>query len=720
MNRPSARWVVVLAAFLAVTLTAAAAATASAATRHRPQPRRQTLSARDRVLVHRAGSLALAGLRAASTGANKHVVPPKKKPKKKKKKPAPPATPTPPPPPAPVPNIPAPPTAISVDTAHPGATISPALFGSDFLAPDGGMGAWDGAPLDNAGGFDPSFLSDVQGPVYTGSLRFPGGITAQAYDWTRAVGAQSDRTDNPLSPTAGPGTSQVGPDEFSQLLSDTGATGVMTVNFGTGTAAQAAALVTHMGNADIPYWEVGNEENTINGWRTAGTLAADGPSSCVSDSEAAGDAAKSAVAMCAYIYGGTGTYSNQLAVTATDRRTSMPVAGTSNGTAGQAFQVQFPPIMPGSLTVKMRAGSTTTTIDPSNYQENDATGAITFLNSGVPPSGDTIVASYSSHHDGFSGPDGFYTKMKQANASIQVCATDPNPDFVTAMGSTADPGGEPYDCLQDHPYVGAGDISPATPIADYESQVMAVPDVTEVNAVQALQAEVDAAAGHHVPLVLTEYGQLIDSTPDPLDAPYYLNSLDEALINASQLANWIGLGIPVADRQLLTAELPAATAVTSGLPGAAPFAVTGAITTPGPTTVVQPTGLYLGLMKPLAGGALLPSTVAGNPVLTTSGASAVGDLSVVSAATSSGPSVVVAVINRSPTADVPASVAFSGVPGSGAATVTTLDGPSPLSDNTAAAPTTVTTSTSTAAVTAGSTVVTFPAHSISLVTLPGA
>jgi alpha-L-arabinofuranosidase len=702
-RRRTVRSLVVLAALLALTLTGAA--TASAAARHRPQ----TLSARERALVHRAGSLAIAGIRVASTGANKHVVPPKPKKPKKKKKPAPPTTPTPAPTtPTPVPSVPAPPTAISVDTTHPGATISPALFGSDFLGPDGGMGAWDGAPLDNTGTFDPAFLSDLQGPVYTGSLRFPGGITAEAYDWTRAVGAQSTRTDNPLSPTAGPGTSQVGPDEFAQLLSATGATGVMTVNFDTGTAAEAAALVQHMGNANIPYWEVGNEENTKNGWRSASQLTADGPSSCATTS---GD-----VPMCAYIYGGTGTYSNQLVVTSDDRRTSTPVAGTSNGSAGQTFEVQFPPIT-GTLAVKQRVSGSTTTVPASAYTADNTTGTITFNGSAVPPSGATILASYSSHHDGF---DTFYSAMKAVNPSIQVCATDPNLDFVTAMGSTADPGGEPYDCLQDHPYVGAGDIDPATPIDLYESQVMAVPDVTEVNAVQGLQAQVDAAAGHHVPLVLTEYGQLINSTPDPLDAPYYLNSLDEALVNASQLANWIGLGIPVADRQLLTAELPPTDQVTTGLPGAAPFAVTGAITTPGPTTIVQPTGLYLGLMKPLAGGTLLPSTVAGNPVLTTSATSSVGDLSVVSAATSSGPSVVVAVINRSPTADVLSSVAFSGVSGSGAATVTTLDGPSPLSDNTAAAPDTVTTSTSTASVTAGATVVDFPAHSISLVTLPGA
>jgi hypothetical protein len=311
--------------------------------------------------------------------------------------------------------------------------------------------------------------------------------------------------------------------------------------------------------------------------------------------------------------------------------------------------------------------------------------------------------------------------MKAADPSIQVCATDPNQAFLTDMGA------QPYDCLQDHPYVGTGNIDPTLPIDEYETQVMAIPDVTEVGAVQQLQAAADAAAGRHVPLVLTEYGQLIGATPDPATVPYYLNSLDEALVNASQLADWIRLGIPVADRQLLAAELPSSDLtdplnVTAGLPGNAPFAATGAITTPGPYAagpVVQPTGLFMGLMKPLAGGAQLTAAVAGNPQLTTAGdGTGVGDLSVVSAAGPNGIEVVV--INRSPTADVPASLAVDGVTASGTATVTTLDGPSALSDNTAAAPTTVTTSSATAGVTGGSALLTFPAHSVSLVTLPAA
>jgi alpha-N-arabinofuranosidase len=621
--------------------------------------------------------------------------------------------------PPPTPNRPA--TSVTVDTAQPGAVVSPALFGSDFLAPFGGMGSFDAG----SDAFWPSFTAQLTSAVGAGSLRFPGGITGQSYQWMRAVGPQAQRSANPVGPSGGPSPSTVGPDEFGSLLDLTGAVGVFDVDFATGTATEAADLVHYMTDPpgtstwaqeratnghpapyDVPYWEVGNEEQTGDYWRSGAAVSVGTPP--------AGANPCPTVATCEYVYGGTTSFTNQRVVLAADRRSS---AAASTGAAGQSFQVAYPPVVSGSATVQV-GGATWTPVSSlssagptaEDYTLDLSTGTITFgdgVHGAIPPSGAVVTASYhSGPHDGFAQ---FYSAMKQANPAIQVCSSDTTQNFLDAMGTT-----QPYDCLQDHPYVGSGDISPSLPIDQYESQVMAVPDIEDA-AVQTLQANADQDAGHHVPLVLTEYGQLIDSTPDPLEAPYFLNSLDEALVNASQLADWIQLGIPVADRQLLDAELPAAAAVTAGLPGAAPFASTGAITTPGPQTVVQPTGEYLALMEPLAGGNLLNATVSGNPEL--AGGPSSGDLVAVSAATHAGVRLVV--INRSPSTDVSSAVAFAGVTGSGTATVTTLDGPSPLSDNTSQAPNTVSTSSSTATVTDGATAITFPAHSVSLVTLPG-
>ncbi len=614
-------------------------------------------------------------------------------------------------------------TSITVDTASPGETINPGVFGSDYLAPFAGMGSFD----PDADAFWPSFTSQLTSEVGAGSLRFPGGITAQSYQWMRAIGPQSHRGANPVGPSGGPSPSTVGPDEFGSLLDLTGAEGVVDVDFATGTAAEAADFVHYMTDAqgtstwaqeraedghpapyDVPYWEIGNEELTADYWRSGATVTAGTPPANAN--------ACPTVATCEYIYGGTTSFTDQRVVLAADRRSS---AAASTGAAGQSFQVAYPPVVSGSATVKVGGVAWTpvsslSSAGPSadDYTLDPSTGTILFgngIHGAIPPSGATVTATYQSGpHDGFAQ---FYSAMKQADPAIQVCSSDTTQNFIDAMGTT-----QPYDCLQDHPYVGSGNISPSLPIDQYESQVMSVPDV-ENAAVQTLQGEVDEAAGRHVPLVLSEYGQLIDSTPDPLDAPYFLNSLDEALVNASQLADWIRLGVPVADRQLLDAELPAPSAVTAGLPAAAPFATSGAITTPGPQTVVQPTGESLALMKPLAGGTLLGATVSTNPPLPSSDPTPTGALAVVSAATPAGIQLVV--IDRSPSVDVASTVNFAGVTGNATATVTTLDGPSPLSDNSSQAPNTVSTTTSTATVANGAATITFPAHSISLVTLPG-
>lgn len=606
-------------------------------------------------------------------------------------------------------------TAIEVQANQRQGEVSQAVMGSTYLDAFGGMGSFD----ESTDTFYPSFLSALKNEVYTGSLRFPGGINAQYYDWRRAIGPQDKRTDTAYGPSQGASDSTVGPDEFGELLQKTGATGIITTNFATGDAAEAAEFVEYMnGKAgssywadlrvknghpspyNIPLWEVGNEEyTTASSWR-AGTPVSLGPggSACTADT-----------ATCEYIYGGSTSFTNQPVVGYADRTAA---AADSSGEAKQSFYVAYPPVSAGSQTVYV-GGQAWTEVSsladagPTDdvYTVDDSTGKITFgdgTHGAIPASGAQVTASYiSGQHDGFLE---YYQEMKKADPSIKVCSTDTSDAFIAAMGSAL-----PYDCLQVHPYLGGSDTS--VDISAFERTSMAVPDAEEAT-LQGWESTIKADAGHSVPLDLTEYGSLISSTPDPTDYPYYDDSLDEALFNASQLADWIKDGITVADRQLLTAEQPAAANVTSGLPGAAPYAVTGAIVTPGPQVVAQPTGQYFELFKPLAGGTQLGTSVLNNPVLTTSG-STVGDLSVVAAERKKTTSVVV--INRDPDNAVASTLNLNGMASGSSATVTTLNGPSALSYNTASAPDTVTTSTSHASVSNGAVSLTFPAHSITLV-----
>jgi alpha-N-arabinofuranosidase len=459
---------------------------------------------------------------------------------------------------------------------------------------------------------------------------------------------------------------------------------------------------------NVPVWEVGNEEyTTASSWRagTSGTVGSEG-AECTAD-----------LATCQYIYGGSASFTNQPAVGYAARNAA---SADSTGVASQTFYVAYPPIQTGApLTIDV-GGTAWTEVSSlagagptaHDYAVNDATGAITFgngVNGAVPPNGDQVTASYiSGPHSGFID---FYNAMKAANPNIQVCSTDTAGAFIQAMGSSL-----PYDCLQVHPYVSGNNSS--VDISTFENTVMAVPDA-ESATVQGWESQILSDAGHSIPLDLTEYGSLISATPDPTQYPYYLDSLDAALVNASQLADWIGDGIQVADRQLLDAELPASTAVTTGLPNAAPYAVTGAIVSPGPNTgpdpIVEPTGQYFELFKSLAGGTLLTSRTSNNPVL--SGTST-GALSVTAARGADGNTDVV-VINRDPNNAVTSTLGIDGSTSAGVATLATLnaaDGGTALSYNTVSDPDAVTTTTSSTPVSSGTVTVTFPAHSITLVT----
>ena len=505
--------------------------------------------------------------------------------------------------------------------------------------------------------------------------------------------------------------------------SRTGAAGVVTANFATGTPAEAAAFVQYMTGApgsspwadrrvasghrapyDVPWWEVGNEESVSPYWALDPAVHVGGPVGC------------HPVKTCLYVYGGTTEVSGQRLVTADDRP---PSARVSRGTPPQSFEVAYPPGVPGTLAIRV-AGITwdevaSLTGQPPTaavYTLDPSTGQIQFGdgNQGaIPPAGAVITADYDSGpHAGFVA---FYRAMKHANPAIHICASELSNSFIRMMGATL-----PYDCLQVHPYISPRTLSSTELIGAYERQVMGAPYLESL-AVAHRQAQVSHATGRRVPIVLSEYGQLVSSTPDRFEVPYYLSSLDEALLNASQLADWIRLGIPVADRQLLDAELPLPGETTDTLRHIAPSAAGGAIVTDGARTVVEPTGQVFGMMRPLAGEQRLGIAVASDPQLTLAGGHRIGALNVV-AGTGHG-EVNVLAINRNPVAARPCRIVFRGLHLSGTATVTVLDGPSAISMNTIARPHVVATHTRRVALRDGRVSLTLPPHSVARIGLAG-
>ena len=109
-------------------------------------------------------------------------------------------------------------------------TISKYLFGANLLWAYNEEGAYD--PATDA--FYPEFVASLRRLGIT-SLRYPGGTASDSFDWLRAVGPETERLANEpygmqytrisdiCCDLDGPDASAVGPEEFGQLLDESGA-----------------------------------------------------------------------------------------------------------------------------------------------------------------------------------------------------------------------------------------------------------------------------------------------------------------------------------------------------------------------------------------------------------------------------------------------------------------------------------------------------------------
>ena len=134
---------------------------------------------------------------------------------------------------------------------------------------------------------------------------------------------------------------------------------------------------------------------------------------------------------------------------------------------------------------------------------------------------------------------------------------------------------------------------------------MAAP-VSEGATLAALQAEIRRYSGRDIPVVMTEYGQLV--TPMPKADPEFNLSLDEGLLIGAQLEQWATHGVPLAEKYLLDSVPFLGTYPYVGL-----STYSAMLAGPGPDFLVEPTGQVLGLMSRLAGTQLLRSAALDNP-----------------------------------------------------------------------------------------------------------
>ncbi|MEU6284435.1 hypothetical protein [Streptomyces sp. NPDC047028] len=617
---------------------------------------------------------------------------------------------------------------VAVDPSNiTGQDISPLLFGANHRYGLNGSGASDPA----TGLTYPSVESAIEQNKLS-MIRYPGGTMANTFQFDKAIGAQSTRSNQVNGQTSAPLPldSTFGPDEYGKLLDDTGTTGDLMLNFVTETAQKAADFVSYMtgtpgvntdGGTDwaqtradnghtapypISYAEISNEPyyQGQTYWM-GGTPVSYTDSSCASVDKVA----------CLYAFGGTTSFTGQRLSQPDDWRDS---AGVGTGAADQSYVIRYAPVVGSATTVYVNGVAWTQVGDLSSvgavnaYALNPATGKVTFgdgTHGNKPPSGAVLTSTYQSGpHEGFVD---FYAAIKQVALGLPVCSSLDTKPFFQVMGSS-----HPYDCVVVHPYV--SDPKTYTDADDYMGQLMNTPaaQATTVSTVHSDMATYAGSRAAQVSLLLSEYGSFGGNT----QYPNSLMWMSQALLNAQQLRNWIlaqtASHVVGAERHALidyTFSAPPKDLQVSHLNN---VLFGGPVTaTQGPVT--EPAALAIQLMSKMAGQDRIKNSVTNNPSRTLSNGATLTSLVPLGSKDAAG-NVLITVINRDPTNDVSATVtAGSAYAHTGSVDSWTLAGSSYQSYNTRTSPNAVQIDQASTSVGTGNFTWNFPAHSITVLEL---
>jgi alpha-N-arabinofuranosidase len=602
---------------------------------------------------------------------------------------------------------------ITIHADQPLDLISPLLYGLNHRYLNSGYGVWDA----EAEQVHPEVISrslEIGFPI----TRFPGGTVSGTYHWSDGIGPPQERPMGISGFDGAPASNEYGFDEQMLFMEQVGATTNALVNFGTGSAQEAAAFVAYANGDPDDTTPIGVDELGVD-WGTVGEWAAQREANQARlgmtphpydieywevGNELYGDWEYSWThGPVKYAAGGTAWQTDQRVVKEDDWRDSV---SRSNGQPSQVFYVRYPPVVTGTQTFTVSGVAWTEVValsaagpDDAVYEFDPQSGEIRFgddEHGRIPPLAAAIRASYESGpHDGFVD---YYAAMKAVDPDIKVGSCFYTDTFLQVMGEEY-----PYDFLAVHPYYSSGDYG-GNGLAEAHLRTMAGPLIRQMDW-EDLRAAIRLYAGERadqVEIAITEYNLYVSERHSP--TPHYGMSLDQGLFVADMVRTMIELGVPLGDLHCLISL------------GEGEGWGNTAVMSPYPQLIPRPAAYVLQLFNKHFASLWVDSEVENVPLLTGS----VPVLEVVASTDEASERLTLLTINKDASTPITATVAVSGFSPASEATVWTLNGSDIAAYNDRGHPTDVST-TELAITDAGERFVyAFPAHSVTLVELVAA
>jgi alpha-N-arabinofuranosidase len=546
--------------------------------------------------------------------------------------------------------------------------ISPMLYGLNHRYLHSGYGVWDAE------------AQQIHPEVITRSLhigvpvtRFPGGSVGSTYHWTDGIGPPDERPMGISGFNGEPASNEYGFDEQMLFMEQVGATTNVVVNFGTGTAQEAAAWVAYANGVVTDTTSIGVDELSV-GWGSVGHWAARREANQARlgitphpydiaywevGNELYGDWEYTWThSPLKYAAGGTAWQEDQRVVKEDDWRAGVSY---SDGQPSQFFYVRYPPVVTGTQTITVAGVAWKEVVDLFAAGQDEAVyafdpqqGEIRFgdgEHGRVPRAGAPILAGYESGpHDGFVDYD---AAMKAVDPEIKVGSCFHSDVLLRALGEE-----HPYDFLAVHPYYSSGDRNGGG-LAEAHLRTMAGPLIKQMD-LEDLQAAVRLYAGdqaNQVEIAITEHNLYVSPRQTP--TPHYGMSLDQGLFVADMVRTLIEFGVPLGDLHCLISR------------GGGEGWGNTAVLSDYPELILRPAAYVLQLFSQHFAPVQVETQIDDAPLLTGS----VPALEVLASASESGHRLTLLAINKKATATITATVTISGFTPSPTATVHTLNGP---------------------------------------------